>query len=125
VGLVCAFEQEASYWLSLMLSENHVNFISLASVSRNWHGFNYMNPDSDREKIEAHKRMGDLLVQFGLASSVRFNDTTRTGDIVWTDKGSVFRSILHKTYDELSKGKGKRETMLEFLNLLTFILSHR
>lgn len=69
--------------------------------------------------------MGDLLVQFGLAIRFAFDDTTRTGEIVWSERGDVFRSVLQTTYDEISKGKGKKDAMLQFLDLLTFILKQR
>jgi hypothetical protein len=83
-----------------------------------------MNPEPDKEKIEAHKRMADMLVQLGLASRVMFNDATRSGDIHWTPDGLIFRNQLLKTYDQLAKGKGK-EGMGEFMLLLTWLLKHR
>jgi hypothetical protein len=80
--------------------------------------------EREKELLESHKRMGDLLVQLHYASRVVVDETTMLGTIVWTPEGTVFKDLLANAYDQIAKGKGK-DGMTEFVTLMTWIIKHR
>ena len=75
---------------------------------------------SDAETFEAHQRIGDALVELGLAKTSMFDRNTMKGEIALTARGLALRHELAHAYEMLARDKSKAGVM-DFVGLLMFM----
>lgn len=74
-----------------------------------------MNAKNKEEMEALHERAREILVEFGYATSVRFDAKRGIGDIAWTPTGEILKAEIQKVYDKIFEGRGELghlETMM-------------